>query len=81
MCIGAADLLAEDIQRLLFYERFIPRSVMVDYLKVLMAFHLADYHLRIFKLLPALVRRKGGDPICMPTSCPMDPRSADNPLR
>ena len=25
--------LAEDIQRLLFYQTFIPRSVMVDYLK------------------------------------------------
>jgi hypothetical protein len=34
LCIGAADLLAEDIKRLLFYERYIPRSVMVDYLKV-----------------------------------------------
>ena len=41
LCIGAADLLADDVQRLLFYERFIPRSVMVDYLKTLLAFHLA----------------------------------------
>jgi hypothetical protein len=79
LCIGAADLLAEDIKRLLFYERHIPRSVMVDYLKVLLAFHLALYHLRLFKLLPALVKRKGADPICAPTSCPMDPRSLDNP--
>jgi hypothetical protein len=79
LCVGAADLLAEDIKRLLFYERHIPRSVMVEYLKVLLAFHLALYHLRLFKLLPALVKRKGADPICAPTSCPMDPRSADNP--
>lgn len=79
MCIGAADLLAEDIKRLLFYERHIPRSVMVDYLKVLFAFHLALFHLRLFKLLPALIRRKGADPICAAASCPMDPRSADNP--
>ena len=34
LCVGAADLLADDIKRLLFYERHIPRSVMVDYLKV-----------------------------------------------
>lgn len=79
MCIGAADLLAEDIKRLLFYERHIPRSVMVDYLKVLLAFHLALYHLRLFKLLPAQVKRRGADPICAPSACPVDPRSADNP--
>jgi hypothetical protein len=79
LCVGAADLLAEDIKRMLFYERYIPRSVMVEYLKVLLAFHLALYHLRAFKLLPALVRRKGADPICAPGSCPMDPRSADDP--
>lgn len=79
LCIGAADLLAEDVKRILFYERHIPRSVMVDYLKVLLAFHLALYHLRLFKLLPALVKRKGADPICAPNSCPMDPRSSDNP--
>jgi hypothetical protein len=79
LCIGAADLLAEDIKRLLFYEHHIPRSVMVEYLKVLLAFHLALYHLRLFKLLPALVKRKGADPICALTSCPMDPRSVDNP--
>ncbi|WP_295441027.1 hypothetical protein, partial [uncultured Thiodictyon sp.] len=79
LCTGAADLLAEDIKRLLFYQHQIPRSVMVDYLKVLLAFHLALYHLRLFKLLPALVKRKGADPICQPKSCPMDPRGADHP--
>jgi len=79
VCIGVADLLAEDVKRLLFYERHIPRSVMVDYLKVLLAFHLALAHLRLFKLLPALVKRKAADPTCTPSTCPMDPRSADNP--
>jgi len=79
LCIGSADLLAEDIKRLLFYEHHIPRSAMVDYLKVLLSFHLALYHLRLFKLLPALVKRKGGDPICTVGSCPMDPRSFTSP--
>jgi hypothetical protein len=79
LCIGAADLLAEDIQRLLFYERFIPRSVMVDYLKTLLAFHLALYHLRLFKLLPALVKRKGAEPLCAPALCPMTPRNRQAP--
>ncbi len=79
LCVGSADLLAEDIQRVLFYQRFIPRLVMVEYLKVLIAFHLGLYHLRLLKLLPALVRRKGADPTCAPSACPMNPKSADNP--
>jgi hypothetical protein len=80
LCVGAADLLAEDIQRLLFYQRFIPRSVMVDYLKVLIAFHLGLYHLRLLKLLPALVHRKGADPTCATSACPMNAKSPDNPF-
>jgi hypothetical protein len=80
LCVGAADLLAEDIQRLLFYQRFIPRSVMVEYLKVLIAFHLGLYHLRLLKLLPALVRKKGADPTCASGACPMNPKSPDNPF-
>lgn len=79
LCVGSADLLAEDVMRLLFYERHIPRTVMVEYLKVLLSFHLALYHLRLFKLLPALVRRHDGDPTCAPAACPMDPRNAENP--
>ena len=80
LCVGAADLLAEDIQRLLFYQRFIPRSVMVEYLKVLIAFHLGLYHLRLLKLLPALVRKQGADPTCATGACPMNPKSPDNPF-
>lgn len=52
----ACDLLVEDIVDLLFHKELIPRSVMVEYLKVLFAFHLALYHLQIMKLLPALIR-------------------------
>ncbi len=80
LCVGAADLFADDIQRLLFYQHFIPRSVMVDYLKVLIAFHLGLYHLRLLKLLPALVRRKGADPTCATSACPVNPKSPDNPF-
>ena len=77
LCVGSADLLAEDILRLLFYEKFISRTVMIDYIKILFSFHLALYHLRLFKLLPALVRQQSGDPIC--AACPMNPRSATDP--
>lgn len=56
---GTADLLVDDVFRLLFHRDHMPRSVLVDYLKILFAFHLALYHLRILKTLPAMV--KGGD--------------------
>ena len=52
----AADLLADDVLRLLSHRHLIPRTVLVDYLKILFAFHLALYHLKIMKLLPAMVR-------------------------
>ena len=52
----AANLLAEDVLRLLTYEDVIPRTVMVEHLKIVLAIHLALYHLRLLKLLPALVR-------------------------
>ncbi len=69
----------EGVFRLLVYQKVIPRSVMVDYLKILLAFHLALYHLRLFKLLPAIVRKKGAEPICLPGRCPVRPL-ADLPL-
>lgn len=52
----AADLLADDVLRLLVHQALIPRTVLVEYLKILLAFHLALYHLTIMKLLPAMVR-------------------------
>lgn len=79
VCIGAADLMADDLIRLLVYQKFIPRSVMVEYLKVLLSFHLGLYHLRLFKLLPTLVRRRCADVTCAISSCPMQPRSQNDP--
>jgi len=75
LCIGQADLLAEDILRLLTYEKHMPRSVLIDYLKTLLSFHLGIYHLRLLKLLPALVKRQGSDPTC--NRCPMTPSHKD----
>lgn len=52
----ASDLLADDVLRLLVHQPLIPRTVLVEYLKILFAFHLALYHLKIMKFLPAMVR-------------------------
>ncbi|TXH89672.1 hypothetical protein [Thauera aminoaromatica] len=79
VCIGSADLMAEDIQRLLFYSPFMPRSVMVEYLKVLLSFHLALYHLRLLKLLPAWQKLSGANALCAETACPMKPREQSQP--
>ncbi len=79
VCIGSADLMAEDIQRLLFYKSFVPRSVMVEYLKVLLSFHLALYHLRLLKLLPAWQKLEGANSLCAESACPMKPREQREP--
>lgn len=59
LCLSAANTLADDIIRLLVYKHYIPRTVMVDYIKTLLAFHMALYQLRLIKFLPALVKSKG----------------------
>jgi hypothetical protein len=79
LCVGQADLLADDILRIMAYQSYVPRSVMVEYLKILFAFHLALFHMRIFKLLPALVKRQSPEPLCEPKNCPMTPGRMENP--
>ena len=71
LCMWQANIFAEDILRLLAYENYIPRTVLIDYLKTLFAFHLALYHLRIFKLLPELVKRQRSNMFCQVKSCPL----------
>lgn len=79
VCIGSADLMAEDVQRLLLYKQFMPRAVMVEYLKVLLSFHLALYHLRLLKLLPAWQKLEGANSLCVESACPMKPRESRAP--
>ncbi len=73
LCIGQADIMADDILRLLAYEPYIPRSVLVDYLKMLMAFHLALYHLKLLQMLPKLVKQRAGNDLCGTKECPINP--------
>lgn len=76
MCLGSADLMADDVQRLLLYRDFMPRSVMVEYMKLLLSFHLGLYHLRLLKLLPAWEQLKKADTLCSEETCPVRPREA-----
>lgn len=73
LCVGQADILADDVLRLLAYEPYIPRSVLVEYLKTLMAFHLALYHLKLLKMLPKLVKQRSGNALCGASACPVNP--------
>lgn len=50
-----AELFCEDIKRLLLYEDKIPRSVFIDYLKILCGLHLALYTMKLIYLLPKMV--------------------------
>ncbi|MGO9840914.1 MAG: methylation-associated defense system protein MAD7 [Candidatus Acidiferrales bacterium] len=79
LCIGQADLLADDVLRLMAYQRFVPRSVMVEYIKILLSFHLALFHLRLFKLLPAVVKKQSAEPLCETKNCPMSPSNSRDP--
>lgn len=80
LCIGQADLLADDVMRLLSLKHLVPRTAMVEYLKILFAFHLALGQLRAIKLLPHRVARGSADPVCGLNSCPADPANQVNPL-
>lgn len=79
LCIGQADIMADDILRILAYESYIPRSVLVDYLKTLLAFHLALYHLKLLQMLPKLVKQRSGNDLCSIKECPVNP-GLDNAL-
>lgn len=73
LCIGQADILADDVLRLMAYQPYIPRSVLVEYLKILFAFHLALYHLKLLNLLPMLIKNRSGRDDCEVKNCPFSP--------
>lgn len=50
-----ADLYCDDIKRLLYYQKSIPRSVFIEYLRVLTGFHLSLYFQKLIRLLPKMV--------------------------
>ncbi|MYT21751.1 hypothetical protein GTW69_15870 [Streptomyces sp. SID7760] len=73
LCVGQSDLLADDVLRLLSLRDLLPRIVMVEYLKILFAFHLALGQLKTMKMLSSVVERSGAEPSCGPENCPAGP--------
>lgn len=51
-----AKLFCNDIHRLLVYKRKIPRSVIIEYLKTIIAFHLSLYIRKLNYFLPRMVK-------------------------
>ncbi|HLU98305.1 MAG TPA: hypothetical protein VKZ89_15820 [Thermobifida alba] len=77
LCVGQADLLADDVLRLMSLKDLLPRVTLVEYLKILCALHLALGQLKAMKLLPHMVARGGADPACGPDNCPATAAAAD----
>lgn len=50
-----ANLYCEDVQKLLAYQNSIPRSVFIDYLKILTGFHLSLYLYKLISFLPKMI--------------------------
>lgn len=51
-----ADCFCDDIMRLLAYQYNIPRSVFIDYLRILIGFHLSLYFQKLISRLPLIVK-------------------------
>ena len=62
MTISAANLMTEDIRRLLAYQEVVPRHVLLGYIRIILGIHLGLYFLRLLHLLPGWVkaRQAGG---------------------
>ncbi|MFH8623696.1 hypothetical protein ACH4A8_17595 [Streptomyces vietnamensis] len=79
LCVGQADLLADDVVRLLSLKDLLPRITMVEHLKILFAFHLSLSQFKVMKLLPVAVARSAADPACGHDRCPVS-AGAQDPL-
>ena len=74
LCLGQARLLCDDLRRLLVYEKYVPRSVMIGYLRTAIGFHLGLYLQRLFHQLTGWVNVKDAHPDCR--NCPVVPSQA-----
>lgn len=54
-------LFNDDIRRLLVYQKKLPRTVFIDYFKILCGFHLALYTMKLVYLLPKMVEAGSKD--------------------
>ena len=68
-CLGQSRVLCDDVQRLLAYQKVVPRPVMIDYLKTMFGLHTALYTLRLSRQLAGWLRDHRAHPTC--GECPV----------
>ena len=56
VCPGQARVFADDVRKLLVYQRAVPRHVLLEYLRTLIGMHVGLYLLKLFKMLPGWVK-------------------------
>ena len=74
LCIGQGRILGDDIARLLAYKNVVPRLVLINYIKNIMALHIGIYVLRLFQIVPDLIHRGEFHPNCR--ECPVQAKEA-----
>ena len=75
LCLGQARIMGDDIARLLAYAGKVPRLVLIDYIKTVLALHAGLYLLRIYQIVPDLVNRGGQHPVCK--DCPVQVHASE----
>ncbi|OJV96059.1 MAG: hypothetical protein BGO39_03550 [Chloroflexi bacterium 54-19] len=75
LLLDQAQLMCDDLKRLLVYKDLMPRHILIEYIKVMMGIHLALYLFRLANELPTWVRNKNA-----PEPTPYDKTSYFSPL-
>ncbi|MCC6613391.1 MAG: hypothetical protein IT320_07930 [Anaerolineae bacterium] len=79
LCIGNSRLFCDDLRRLLAYENVVPRSVLIDYIRTAVGFHLGLYLIRMFHQVSGWVAKKTANHDCL--NCPVQPIHASTPYQ
>lgn len=74
LCIGQARVMCDDIERILTYREVVPRSVMIDYLKTILALHLGIFTMRIGRQITGWLADKACHASCR--ECPVSGQRA-----
>lgn len=68
-CIGQGRIMGDDIVRLLAYRKHMPRRILIDALKSIIAFHVTLYMFRLIRIIPYVAQHKDQHPTCK--ECPV----------
>ncbi len=63
-CIGQGRIMGDDIRRLLAYGKHMPRRVLIDALKSIIALHVTLYMFRLIRIVPYMAQHNAQHPTC-----------------